>query len=135
MRWGEGVETYKNGDVFEGTWHGDMKNEIGTYNYYFGDKFTGNYENDRRHGSGTHIGIDGIIRKGEWSEGKLLTWFYETEDRANIQSITCSDSEFGLLQSTEEHLSSMCDIQAKNEVAEKPDLKPTLTRNLEPVTF
>ena len=39
---------------------------------WFGEKYEGFYVNDKKHGEGTYTFADGTVRRGVWSEGKII---------------------------------------------------------------
>lgn len=53
---GNGVMTYKNGDVYEGTWVNGARQGFGTIKKKNGDFYEGDWLNDQKHGDGFYCG-------------------------------------------------------------------------------
>ena len=92
MKQGEGVETFKNGDMYKGSYFADKfqgygelktgsclykgqfkdgkKNGVGTASFTNGCKYEGHWENGRFHGHGLHLWSDGRRFEGNWVNGE-----------------------------------------------------------------
>ena len=55
---GRGKMIYGNGDVYEGCWHANRKNDFGKYTARDGSIYEGEFKNGKKHGFGTFIGYD-----------------------------------------------------------------------------
>ncbi len=87
---GQGIETYENGDTYEGEFKDSLPNGKGTYTssrytyigqwkdglrngkgietYENGDKYEGEYNNDLRNGKGTYTSSNGDVYIGQWKD-------------------------------------------------------------------
>ena len=66
---GDGMMTYKNGDVYIGSWENDKK-KIGTMTYINGDIYVGSWNYDMKSGNGTMTYKNGDIYTGSWLNDK-----------------------------------------------------------------
>lgn len=95
---GQGIETYENGDTYEGEFKDSLPNGKGTYTssrytyigqwkdglrngkgietYENGDKYEGEFKNNLRNGKGVYIWSDGSKYTGDFLEGKKVVKVY-----------------------------------------------------------
>ena len=70
-RYGFGVMTYKNGEVYEGEWKNDVRSGKGKMTYKNGDVYEGEWEYDSARGQGKMTYADGSEYTGGWWDGKI----------------------------------------------------------------
>jgi len=77
---------YKNGDIYDGYWKNNLKEEYGIMKYNNGDIYEGNWKKDKKEGEGIMKYKNGDEFNGEWNndlkEGKGIIK-YNNEDEYN----------------------------------------------------
>ena len=66
-----GVQTFSNGDKYEGDFFNGSKHGQGTYTWKSGDQYVGDWNNDKRTGSGTYTWVNGNKYVGDWINGEM----------------------------------------------------------------
>jgi hypothetical protein len=69
-RTGRGKILFKNGSLFEGTFHKNKVNGHGRLIKEDGEMYTGDWKNDMYHGEGTLTCTNGSNYKGNWEDDK-----------------------------------------------------------------
>lgn len=65
---GRGINTYDNGDVYDGMFDQCKKHGYGVYRFASGNIYEGEYKNDLQHGRGTYRFSSGNVYEGEWAD-------------------------------------------------------------------
>ena len=66
------LRTYKNGDKYEGSLKSGLKDGQGTHFFSNGDTYEGMFSEDKRHGSGKFVSIHGMEFEGQWADDKFV---------------------------------------------------------------
>ena len=66
MREGIGIQLWKDGSKYEGSWKNDKANGYGRLIHSDGDVYTGEWLDDKAHGRGTYEHTDGAKYIGDW---------------------------------------------------------------------
>ena len=81
---GQKKKTYKNGDVYEGSFVNGKREGKGTYIFKNGDKYEGDFKGGMKDGKGKYTYNNGNIYEGDWKEdekcGKGTYYFLSHSD-------------------------------------------------------
>ena len=66
FREGYGIQNWKDGTKYEGSWDNDKANGKGKITHANGDTYQGDWKDDQAHGIGLFISKDGTSYQGEW---------------------------------------------------------------------
>ena len=69
VKHGKGIMTYKNGNVYDGSWKNNTKNGNGVFTWSNGNQYIGDWKNNFRHGYGEMTWIKKKVYKGQWKMG------------------------------------------------------------------
>lgn len=67
--------TYPNGDHYEGTLKGQLRDGEGVYTTLRGDVYMGEYHLGKKHGKGTYTMKDGTRYEGDFKDGMPVFFF------------------------------------------------------------
>jgi hypothetical protein len=70
IRIGNGISTYKNGDVYVGTFIDNKRHGKGKYTSFDKSKYDGDWKNDKRHGKGIMTYEDNSVYEGDWIDNR-----------------------------------------------------------------
>jgi hypothetical protein len=81
---GTGRMVYPNGDIYDGSWVGNVMEGEGTYQYKAsGDIYTGGFAGGKKSGAGLYeFGKDGSVIKGSWVNGDVTDGEWILKDAA-----------------------------------------------------
>lgn len=66
------IVTYPNGDHYEGTLKGQLRDGEGVYTTLKGDVYLGEYRLGKKHGKGTYTMKDGTRYEGDFKDGTSI---------------------------------------------------------------
>ena len=74
LRHGGGIETYRNGAIYEGQFKNNQRDGMGTMKFVCGDSYCGDWKADKRHGNGVYkFSTEESNANGDLDVGKLNT--------------------------------------------------------------
>lgn len=71
MRHGRGIQTFEDGQRYDGDWKEDKWHGQGILQSPDGSRYEGEFQNGSKHGEGTEYGLYKIF-SGQWKNGKRL---------------------------------------------------------------
>lgn len=73
---GEGIYTYQDGSMYEGTFAKGLTHGFGAWCFPNGDKYVGEFKENYQHGSGVVYHVNGDQTVGEWINGEYFSIKY-----------------------------------------------------------